>query len=92
MLADKPYDHLEEHVLKTLLYFDIFSYPLRASEILKFLRGRRTCQQEVIECPPNVVAVTPLKDTGVDLERHLGVVMADLRHDVRELGSGREHH
>lgn len=50
MSADKPYDHLEEHVLKTLLYFDIFSYPLRTSEILKFLRGRQTCQQELIEC------------------------------------------
>jgi len=48
--VDKSYDHLEEHVLKTLLYFDIFSYPLRASEILKFLRGRRTSQQEVLEC------------------------------------------
>ena len=50
MLADKPYDHLEEHVLKTLLYFDIFSYPLKASEILKFLGGRQTCQQEVVKC------------------------------------------
>lgn len=50
MSVDKPYDHLEEQVLKTLLYFDIFSYPLRASEILKFLRFRKTCQQEVVEC------------------------------------------
>jgi hypothetical protein len=30
---------LQEHILRTLLYFDIFSYPLKSSEILQFAGG-----------------------------------------------------
>lgn len=36
---------LNEQVIKTLLYFDIFNYPLKASEVLKFLRCENTSAQ-----------------------------------------------
>jgi len=37
-------------VLKTLLYFDIFRYPLNATEIFCFLRARQKCPTAVSEC------------------------------------------
>jgi hypothetical protein len=36
---------LHEQVIKTLLYFDIFNYPLRPSEVLKFLRCENSAAQ-----------------------------------------------
>lgn len=49
-MANNKHTELGEQVLKTLLYFDIFNYPLKASEVLKFLRATRTSQQEVADC------------------------------------------
>lgn len=36
---------LNEQVIRTLLYFDIFNYPLKASEVLKFLGSENTSAQ-----------------------------------------------
>src|SRR5688572_13687618 len=41
---------LRQQVMKTLLYFDIFSYPLNAAEVFKFLRVNGTSQTEVTDC------------------------------------------
>ncbi len=41
---------LGEQVIKTLLYFDIFNYPLKAKEIFKFLRINSTSEMEVGFC------------------------------------------
>src|SRR5688572_10570799 len=42
-------DHseIDESVLKTLLYFDIFNYPLTAEEIFNFLGHRKSTKTEV---------------------------------------------
>lgn len=38
MMTDKYHNDVEEQVLRTLLYFDIFNYPLNAAEVFAFLR------------------------------------------------------
>lgn len=43
-------NNLEEQVLKTLLYFDIFDYPLNAGEILRFLGIKKTSVYEIEDC------------------------------------------
>ena len=50
MSANKNHIDLEEQVLKTLLYFDIFNYPLKIGEILKFLRIRSQSPDELADC------------------------------------------
>jgi len=40
---------LEDQVIKTLLYFDIFNYPLKSVEVLKFLR-RESSVEQVTQC------------------------------------------
>lgn len=44
------HNELGEQVLRTLLYFDIFSYPLEAEEIFAFLQAPRRCRQEMAQC------------------------------------------
>jgi hypothetical protein len=43
-LKEVEYDTtvLQEHILRTLLYYDIFNYPLKADEVLRFLGTRHT--------------------------------------------------
>jgi hypothetical protein len=41
---------LGEQVIKTLLYFDIFNYPLKAHEVFNFLRVGGTSETEVAGC------------------------------------------
>jgi len=48
--AIKNHTTLTEQVIKTLLYFDIFSYPLNAREVFKFLRINGNSQTEVTNC------------------------------------------
>ncbi len=47
MQDNKHHRDLEEQVLNTLLYFDIFNYPLKASEIFKFLKTKLNTMQDV---------------------------------------------
>lgn len=41
---------LGEQVIKTLLYFDIFNYPLKADEVYNFLRIHNTSETSVVLC------------------------------------------
>src|SRR5687767_1675179 len=41
---------MKEHVINTLLYFDIFSYPLNAAEVFKFLRVNSCSQSDIKYC------------------------------------------
>lgn len=50
MSVNKDYNALGEQVLKTLLYFDIFSYPLKTGEVYTFLRTVPRGPVEVREC------------------------------------------
>lgn len=46
---------LAEQVIKTLLYFDIFSYPLKATEVYKFVTMKGTSYEEVSLCLKRLV-------------------------------------
>jgi hypothetical protein len=46
---------LAEQVIKTLLYFDIFSYPLKATEVFKFVPMKDTSYDEVSLCLKRLV-------------------------------------
>ncbi|HEY9488825.1 MAG TPA: nucleotidyltransferase domain-containing protein [Chryseosolibacter sp.] len=50
MRATKNHTNLGEQVLMTLMYFDIFSYPLKAAEVFNFLRINSASVREVTEC------------------------------------------
>lgn len=50
MSASKDHIALEEQVLKTLLYFDLFSYPLKAGEVFQFLQSSSTNPDKIAEC------------------------------------------
>ena len=50
MQAINNHTALSEEVIKTLLYFDIFSYPLKACEVFAFLRVNGTTEREVRRC------------------------------------------
>jgi hypothetical protein len=39
---------LEPHVLKTLLYFDIFNYPLKSEEVFRFLPVNSVTEKDVV--------------------------------------------
>jgi hypothetical protein len=41
---------LAEQVIKTLLYFDIFNYPLKATEVFKFVGMKETTYEDVTLC------------------------------------------
>ncbi len=41
---------LGEQVIKTLLYFDIFNYPLKAQEVFNFLRVNSSSETAVVRC------------------------------------------
>lgn len=41
---------LGEQVIKTLLYFDIFNYPLKAHEVFNFLRVNSISETSVVRC------------------------------------------
>jgi hypothetical protein len=43
----KAQTELEHEVIKTLLYFDIFKYPLKADEVYRYLRTNTVTQDEV---------------------------------------------
>jgi len=45
-----PTSTLEADVLRTLLYFDIFRYPLTAAEIYRFLPSNSTSPEEIERC------------------------------------------
>ncbi|MDQ2657422.1 MAG: nucleotidyltransferase domain-containing protein [Bacteroidota bacterium] len=50
-MPDNKYQrNLEEQVLNTLLYFDIFNYPLKASEIFKFLKTKLNTVEDLTGC------------------------------------------
>jgi hypothetical protein len=38
---------LQQHVLRTILYYDVFNYPLRAEEVFQFLGTNSVVQQDV---------------------------------------------
>lgn len=48
------YTALSKEVIKTLLYFDIFGYPLKSSEVFDFLRVNATTETEVKRCLDNL--------------------------------------
>jgi hypothetical protein len=50
MSAVDDHSQLGEQVIRTLLYFDIFNYPLKAGEIFNFLRVERKDPTDVSEC------------------------------------------
>jgi hypothetical protein len=43
----KPHIALEQHVIKTLLYFDIFNYPLKPDEVFHFLGVNSASEKDV---------------------------------------------
>lgn len=45
----KNYTTLDQSVIKTLLYYDIFDYPLKASEVYKFLGVNSVTESDVLE-------------------------------------------
>jgi hypothetical protein len=47
---NKHHTDLEEHIVSTLVYFDIFHYPLKSHEVFKFLRTSQESEQRVKEC------------------------------------------
>lgn len=49
-MQNNQHNDLEEEILKTLLYFDIFDYPLTSGEILQFLRIKKTSPHEIDDC------------------------------------------
>ena len=50
MSVDKHHTDKEEQVLKTLLYFDIFNYPLDAAEIFSFLPVKENSVNATTKC------------------------------------------
>ena len=77
---------LEQAILRTLLYFDIFNYPLKASEILNFLPVKADSRElkatldgmvidKLITCVDNLYAVQP--KTDVFTRRLQGNALAD---------------
>ena len=50
MQAINNHTALSEEVIRTLLYFDIFNYPLKAREVFDFLRINGTTEKEVRQC------------------------------------------
>ncbi len=55
MQAINSHTTLSEEVIKTLLYFDIFNYPLKAPEVLNFLRVHGATETEVKHCIDELV-------------------------------------
>jgi hypothetical protein len=47
MENNKPHIALEQHVIKTLLYFDIFNYPLKPDEVFHFLGVNSVSEKDV---------------------------------------------
>jgi hypothetical protein len=45
----KNHTILEQNVIKTLLYYDIFQYPLRGAEVFRFLRINSVTEQDVAQ-------------------------------------------
>jgi hypothetical protein len=45
----KNHTTLDQSVIKTLLYYDIFDYPLKASEVFKFLGVNSVTESDVLE-------------------------------------------
>lgn len=43
-----------QYVLKTLLYFDIFNYPLTSREIFRFLGANSVSEKDVVNCLNNL--------------------------------------
>src|SRR5262245_34090416 len=43
------YKHMESAILKTLIYADIFDYPLKAWEIHKWLISKKKCELSEVE-------------------------------------------
>lgn len=54
MSASKDHSALEEQVLKTLLYFDLFNYPLKTDEVFQFLQASGT-RHDVTGCLDSLV-------------------------------------
>lgn len=47
MLEDKHQQVHEQYIIRTLLYYDIFNYPLKAEEVFRFLGYKEACPEEV---------------------------------------------
>ena len=45
----KNHTVLDQHIIRTLLYFDIFDYPLKGSEVFRFLGMNSIGEKDVIE-------------------------------------------
>ncbi|MBA4056762.1 MAG: hypothetical protein C0490_18755, partial [Marivirga sp.] len=50
---------LHHHVIKTLLYYDIFNYPLKSSEVFRFLGINSITETDV------VYALNKLKEENI---------------------------
>jgi predicted nucleotidyltransferase len=74
---------LFEAIIKTLLYFDIFHYPLTRDEILKFL-GKSSTRDEVNE------AVTVLVEKGYVYQFNEFLSVSNNRHNVLRRLKGNE--
>src|SRR5688572_17576678 len=46
-MNDSLPDVMEKHILSTLLYYDIFNYPLKADEVYRFLGTNHTSEDGV---------------------------------------------
>lgn len=51
----KNHTALERNVIKTLLYYDIFHYPLKGSEVFRFLRINSVTEGDVVGCLNSLV-------------------------------------
>jgi hypothetical protein len=45
----KDHTALDQHVIRTLLYYDIFNYPLKSSEVFRFLGINSVSEKDVVD-------------------------------------------
>lgn len=50
MLEINDHTILEQSIIKTLVYYEIFHYPLKSTEVFKFLRSNSVSETDVVEC------------------------------------------
>lgn len=46
---------LDQHVIRTLIYYDIFNYPLKANEVFRFLGMNSIAENDVVQSLNNLV-------------------------------------
>jgi hypothetical protein len=59
-------DHivLEQSIIKTLVYYDIFHYPLKSEEVFKFLRSNSVTAHDVSQCLDHLAEQNQLSRFG----------------------------